>query len=64
MSEAREELLARIRDALGPDRAQVAVPREYRTAGSRTREGVLSLFAERVADYRAAVDLTDDPARP
>ena len=62
MGEAREELLARIRDALGPDRAQVAVPREYRTAGLRTREEVLSLFAERVADYRAAVDLTDDPA--
>jgi L-lactate dehydrogenase complex protein LldG len=62
VSEAREELLARIRDALGPDRAQVAVPREYRTAGSRTREEVLSLFAERVADSRAAVDVTDDPA--
>jgi L-lactate dehydrogenase complex protein LldG len=62
VSEARDEVLARIRAALGPGRAQVEVPREYRTAGSRSREEVLRLFAERVADYRAAVDVTDDAA--
>lgn len=62
MSEAREQVLRRVRAALGPERAPVAVPRGYRTAGSRSREDVLRLFAERVADYRGSVDVTDDPA--
>lgn len=33
----------------------VAVPRLYRTAGSRPRPEVLGLFEERVSDYRATV---------
>lgn len=62
MGEAREQVLRRIRAALGPERAPVDVPRAYRTVGSRSREEILRLFAERVADYRAAVDVTDDAA--
>jgi L-lactate dehydrogenase complex protein LldG len=62
VSEARDEVLGRIRAALGSERASVEVPRGYRTTGSRSGEEVLRLFAERVADYRGAVEVTDDPA--
>ena len=56
MSEAREEILGRIRAALGEDAGtEVAVPREYRRAGTGTREKVVALFCERAADYRATV---------
>jgi L-lactate dehydrogenase complex protein LldG len=49
--DARTEVLARIRAALGDRRAPVVVPRAYH----RTGPGSLDLFAERVADYRATV---------
>jgi L-lactate dehydrogenase complex protein LldG len=62
VSDARDEVLGRIRAALGSERAPVEVPRDYRTAGSRSREELLRLFADRVADYRGAVETTDDPA--
>ena len=51
---AREEILARVRDALEQaDTAEVAVPRGYRT--SRSTADLVRLFCERVADYRADV---------
>ncbi|WP_086846286.1 LutC/YkgG family protein [Amycolatopsis kentuckyensis] len=54
---AREEILAAVRGALrDADRTEAVVPRGYRSAVA----DVVDLFAERVADYRAA--LTRCPA--
>jgi L-lactate dehydrogenase complex protein LldG len=60
MSEAREEILRRIRTALrdvppGEQPEDVAVDRAYRQAGELPREEVVAQFAERVAEYRATV---------
>ena len=55
---ARDEVLGRIRDALGAGAAVAEVPREYRTAGSRAPAGdpeVVARFCERAAEYRATV---------
>ena len=49
---ARDEILARVRRAIGDAPDPGEVPREYR----RTRDGdVVSLFVERVEDYKATV---------
>jgi L-lactate dehydrogenase complex protein LldG len=55
MSEAREEILARIRGALAaaPPRASGEIPRGY--TRSRAPADLLGHFVDRVADYRAAV---------
>jgi L-lactate dehydrogenase complex protein LldG len=59
MTGARDEILARVRQALA-DRPQPASPaRAYRTAG--TAEVDLDLFAARVRDYGAAV-VRSEPA--
>jgi len=50
----REEILGRVRAALGPERRQVEVPRDYRR-GLYAAGDVLDVFAERVEDYRATV---------
>ncbi|MGQ0840600.1 LutC/YkgG family protein [Actinokineospora sp.] len=53
MMDARTEILARVRAALGDAREDVVVPRDYqRDAGAHD---VVALFAERTADYRAVV---------
>jgi L-lactate dehydrogenase complex protein LldG len=55
---AREEVLGRIRAALGGERAESGlgeIPRGYRIRGSLGRAQLLDLLAERLADYRAAV---------
>ncbi|MCQ0012963.1 LutC/YkgG family protein [Actinomadura madurae] len=57
---AREEMLRRVREALGGDRgARPPVPRSYARrlpeAEAGSRADVLALFTERVADNRAAV---------
>jgi L-lactate dehydrogenase complex protein LldG len=52
---ARDEVLARIRGALGPGVAVPDVPREYRGAGAVPSDGVVDRFCERVAEYRATV---------
>lgn len=56
MSAAREEVLRRIRTALGPD---VAIPaeaqRDYRQAGAPVEFDPVERFCERVADYDATV---------
>ena len=54
MSEARAEVLARVRNALGAGAAVPEVPRAYRGAGAVAGD-VVALFCERVADYRATV---------
>ncbi len=53
---AREEVLGRIRTALGPDRPVPApVVRDYRLTDDRPAAALLDLLADRVADYRATV---------
>jgi L-lactate dehydrogenase complex protein LldG len=53
VSDARAEVLQRIRAALGPAPAVPDVPRSYRAAGTIAPD--VDLFCERVADYRATV---------
>jgi L-lactate dehydrogenase complex protein LldG len=53
---ARDDVLARIRTALGPDRpAAGEITRDYRTTDDRPREQLLDLLADRLEDYRARV---------
>ncbi|GAA0698548.1 LUD domain-containing protein [Kitasatospora atroaurantiaca] len=61
---SRETVLARIRAALADVPAEeapqdVPVPRDYRRSHVRPGEDTVTLFAERVADYRANVTRTD-----
>lgn len=64
---ARDEILARIRRALGPDPTIEPVPRTYRAADEAAPPpgGLLGILAERLEDYRARVFRTapDDLAR-
>jgi L-lactate dehydrogenase complex protein LldG len=55
---AREEMLADIRAALGPNPLAPEVPREYRRA--TPSEDAVDRFCERVADYRATVHRVSD----
>jgi L-lactate dehydrogenase complex protein LldG len=60
VSGARDEILSRIRGALddvpAPETAtDVAVARDYRHAGERSREQLVEHLAERIADYAAEV---------
>jgi L-lactate dehydrogenase complex protein LldG len=57
---AREEVLARIRAALGGDAAPdpEPAPAAYRTAGDLQGEPLIDLLAERLAHYRAIVRRT------
>jgi L-lactate dehydrogenase complex protein LldG len=50
---ARDDVLAAVRNALGPSPAVPDVPREYRLAGTLAADA--DLFAQRVAEYRATV---------
>ncbi len=52
---AREAVLARIRAAVAGAQAPGERPRDYRIEDSRSREEIVALFAERVAEYRATV---------
>ncbi|MCB2175597.1 MAG: LUD domain-containing protein [Actinomycetales bacterium] len=62
----REEMLARVRTALGPQPpAPAGVPRDYRRTGTLPRGSAeaLDLLADRLEDYRATVvRSTDDVA--
>ncbi|WP_129788771.1 LutC/YkgG family protein [Promicromonospora panici] len=64
MTDARTEILSRIREALGPDGGSVspadAVPREYRSAGEHVpgSDVVLDLLIDRLEDYKAHVHRT------
>jgi len=51
---ARDEVLARIRSALGPGVAAPEIPRAYRRAGEVGGDAV-SLFCARAAEYKATV---------
>jgi L-lactate dehydrogenase complex protein LldG len=53
---AREEILGRIRTALGPDRPEPApVARAYRTTDDRSPEALLDVLTDRLEDYRGSV---------
>ena len=53
---AREEILGRIRTALGPDRAAPAeVARDYRVIDERPAAELLDVLVDRLEDYRATV---------
>jgi L-lactate dehydrogenase complex protein LldG len=51
---AREDMLARVRAALGPGMAVPEIPRAYRQAGEADGDAV-ARFCERAAEYRATV---------
>ncbi len=60
MADARDEILGRVRAALvdvpvSERAADVPVARAYRRADERPRGDLVTLFAERVSDYRAQV---------
>jgi L-lactate dehydrogenase complex protein LldG len=57
VSEARAEVLARVRSALGAAPVVPDVPRSYHPAGAAAVD--LDRFCERVADYRAEVHRVD-----
>lgn len=53
---ARDDVLGRIRAALGPDRAAPApVARDYRTADDRSPDQLLDVLTDRLEDYKATV---------
>ncbi|SEO46859.1 LutC/YkgG family protein [Trujillonella endophytica] len=53
---ARDEVLARIRTALGPERRPPApVARDYRTTDDRPLPELLDVLTDRLTDYRATV---------
>jgi L-lactate dehydrogenase complex protein LldG len=55
---ARDEVLSRVRRALGDSAAAPTIPRDYRTAGSA--EGLIDLLADRLTDYKARVRRCDE----
>jgi L-lactate dehydrogenase complex protein LldG len=55
VTSARDEVLARIRTALGEERPQVDVPRDYRTTDESPADEVLDRLVDRLEDYRASV---------
>jgi len=55
MTSARDEVLSRIRTALGEHRPEVVVPRDYRTADERPAEQLREVLVDRLEDYKASV---------
>ncbi len=55
MSDARTDVLARIREALGPAPEVPDVPRDYHLAGTAPEGDPVARFCERVAEYKATV---------
>ncbi len=53
---ARNEILARVRAAKGDAAAAPPIPREYSTRDERPHEELVTLFCERVDDYKAQVE--------
>ena len=60
---SRAAILGRIRDALADHPAPPLVPRAYRR-DAEAEIDVVALFAERAADYRATVEIVDEPDLP
>ena len=57
--DARADILHRIRAALA-DAAPRDIPRNYRTEDERERDEIVTVFAERVAEYRATVHRVEE----
>jgi L-lactate dehydrogenase complex protein LldG len=57
---ARQEILQRVRTALGDRPDAIVVPRDYRPSGTLPAD--VDLFAERAADYRAQVHRDISPS--
>ncbi|TFV57270.1 hypothetical protein E4P41_14770 [Geodermatophilus sp. DF01-2] len=55
MTSARDEVLGRIRTALGDRRPDVAVPRDYRTTDDRPVAELLDVLVDRLEDYEGSV---------
>jgi L-lactate dehydrogenase complex protein LldF len=55
VTSAREEVLGRIRTALGERRPDVVVPRDYRAADERPAEQLREVLVDRLEDYKASV---------
>jgi L-lactate dehydrogenase complex protein LldG len=62
VTDAKAAILGRLREALGPSPEVPEIPRVYRAAGSLPRDGIVHLFCERVAEYRATVHRSTDVA--
>ena len=58
MSDARAEILARVRAAKGAPGLSTPAPRAYRHVDDRPHDELVALFCERVDDYRAEVRRT------
>ena len=53
---ARDDVLGRIRTAVGPDRPDAApIARDYRTADDRPLDQLLEVLTDRLEDYKATV---------
>jgi L-lactate dehydrogenase complex protein LldG len=63
MTTARDEVLRRIRTALGPAPSHGTTPRAYRTAGEHGpgSPALVELLTDRLVDYRATVVATTEP---
>jgi L-lactate dehydrogenase complex protein LldG len=69
MTDTRRRILERIESALADVPADetpqdVPVPRNYLRADTEAGRGLVDVFAERAADYRARVELTTDSTAP
>ena len=70
MREAREDILARIRSSIGPDRPsdasaeRAALPRSYRRSGSLDPEERIDLLIDRLRDYDSNVVETSPSCVP
>ena len=57
---AREEVLQRIRTALGASRHEVEVPRGYRRTADLARPALIDVLVDRLEDYQAVVHRTHE----
>lgn len=60
MSAAREEILARVRAAIGPGPPRAPLSHAYRTGGSLDTAARVALLAERLVEYHAVVERTTE----
>ncbi|HEV2634871.1 MAG TPA: LUD domain-containing protein [Actinocrinis sp.] len=63
-TDARTEIMARIRAALADRPAPPAAARTYQRSSSASHSETIDLFTERVADYRATVESVTEQSLP
>jgi L-lactate dehydrogenase complex protein LldG len=65
MNEAKDAILARIRQALGQtSETEPAGQRTYHTASSDTQEAIINTFAQHVQEYKATLTRVDETQLP